>query len=123
MDLTPGEKAVLRQIGALYATEAGRDHQLKTLLMQWPPTHREAYKQAYLALLSKLLIVPIGAQYFRITEAGLSTLGIAPSKAPQQAPLPRAQEKRSPPRAHVRPAPKPPSSALSRFARLFGRSG
>ena len=85
MDLTPGEKAVLKQIRTLYATEAGCDRQVKTLLMQWPPTHRETYNQAYLGLLAKLLIQPIGAQYFRITEAGLGALGIAPPKAQHQA--------------------------------------
>ena len=37
MDLTPGEKAVLKQIRALHATESRREHQLKALMMQWPP--------------------------------------------------------------------------------------
>ena len=53
MDLTPGEKAVLGQIRVLYASEARREHQIKALMMQWPPVHQEAYKRAYGGLLAK----------------------------------------------------------------------
>lgn len=88
MDLTPGEKAVLKQIRALYATEARREHQLKALMMQWPPIHHEAYRRAYGGLLAKLLIQDVNAQVFRLTEMGLSAIGVGiykgrpqPSKA------------------------------------------
>jgi hypothetical protein len=76
MDLTPGEKAVLKQIRALYATESRREHQLKALMMQWPPIHHEAYKRAYGGLLAKLLIQDVDAQVFRLTESGLSAIGV-----------------------------------------------
>jgi hypothetical protein len=77
VDLTPGEKTVLRQIRALYATEARREHQLKALMMQWPPIHHETYKRAYGGLLAKLLIQDVDAQVFRLTEAGLGAIGVA----------------------------------------------
>ena len=122
MDLTPGEKTVLRQIGVLYATERRRDQQVKALLMQWPPTHRPAYQQAFGGLVSKSLIQNVDAQYFRITEAGLSALGIAPPKAQPVADVPRAPENRTPPQAHVRPALKPePAGTLSRLAGFLGK--
>lgn len=81
VDLTPGEKTVLRQIRALYATEARREHQLKALMMQWPPIHHETYKRAYAGLLAKLLIQDVDAQVFRLTEAGLGAIGVAIQKA------------------------------------------
>jgi hypothetical protein len=84
VDLTPGEKAVLKQIRALYATEARREHQLKALMMQWPPIHHEAYKRAYGSLLAKLLIQDVNAQVFRLTEAGLSAIGVALQKGRPQ---------------------------------------
>ena len=83
MDLTPGEKAVLGQIRALYAAEARREHQLKALMMQWPPIHHDAYKRAYGGLLAKLLIQDVDAQVFRLTETGLSAIGVAiPKRRP-----------------------------------------
>jgi hypothetical protein len=85
VDLTPGEKTVLRQIRALYATEARREHQLKALMMQWPPIHHETYKRAYGGLLAKLLIQDVDAQVFRLTEAGLGAIGVA---IPKPRPLP-----------------------------------
>ena len=85
MELTPGEKAVLKQIRALYATEARREHQLKALMMQWPPIHHETYKRAYGGLLAKLLIQAVDAQAFRLTEAGLGAIGVA---IPKPRPLP-----------------------------------
>ena len=104
MDLTPGEKTVLRQIRALYATESRREHQLKALMMQWPPIHHEAYRRAYGGLLAKLLIQDVDAQIFRITETGLGAIGVAMPRAQLQAqPQPRRvdEPKSSPP---VRPA-------------------
>jgi hypothetical protein len=77
MDLTPGEKAVLGQIRVLYSTAAARNHQIKSLMMQWPPTHHEAYQKSYVGLLAKQLIEPAGAQVFKITDAGLNAIGVA----------------------------------------------
>jgi hypothetical protein len=104
MDLTPGEKAVLGQIRVLYATEARREHQLKALMMQWPPIHHEAYRRAYGGLLAKLLIQDVDAQIFRITESGLGAIGVTVPRTQLQAqPQPRrADECKS--GAAVRPA-------------------
>jgi len=77
MDLTPGEKTVLRQIRALYATDGQHEIQVKALLMQWPPIHHETYLRSYAGLVSKLLIEEVGTQIFRLTEAGLSAIGVA----------------------------------------------
>lgn len=93
MDLTPGEKAVLGQIRVLYATEARREHQLKALMMQWPPIHHEAYKRAYGGLLAKLLIQDVDAQIFRITETGLGAIGVAVPRT-QPPPQPRRVDER-----------------------------
>ncbi len=75
MYLTPGEKAVLAQIRALYATAGARDQQLKALHMQWTPSHYEAYQEAFGGLRSKQLVADVGAQSFRITDAGLRAIG------------------------------------------------
>jgi hypothetical protein len=77
MDLTPGEKAVLGQIRVLYSGAGQRDQPLKALMMQWPPTHHEAYQKSYVGLLAKQLIEPAGTQAFKITDAGLSAIGVA----------------------------------------------
>jgi hypothetical protein len=76
VDLTPGEKAVLGQIRVLYSTAAARNHQIKSLMMQWPPTDHEAYQKSYVGLLAKQLIEPAGAQVFKITDAGLNAIGV-----------------------------------------------
>ena len=99
MDLTPGEKAVLGQIRVLYATAGGRDQQVKALLMQWPPTHFDAYQKAYGSLLARAWIQDANGQSFRITDAGLKAIGVTPRaaapvveerRAPQRVPAPRA---------------------------------
>jgi hypothetical protein len=108
MDLTPGEKAVLGQIRVLYSTAGGRDQQVKALLMQWPPTHYEAYQRAYGNLVAKQLIQDADAQSFRITDAGLKAIGVS-------APRPRVQltvvEK---PQAMPQVAAQPPAKAMKR---------
>ncbi len=119
MDLTPGEKAVLRQIRALYATEARREHQVKALRMQWPPIHHEAYTRAFGGLLAKFLIQNVDAQIFRITETGLGAIGVAvPRTQVQTQPQPRrVHELKSGP-------PVPPADAGKRqvgpLSRLLG---
>ena len=76
MDLTPGERTVLNQVRALYAIEARREHQIKALMMQWPPSHYATYQQAYAGLIAKLLLEDFGTQLFRLTEAGLDAIGV-----------------------------------------------
>lgn len=115
MDLTPGEKSVLGQIRALYATEARRDHQIKALMMQWPPIHHEAYKRAYAGLVAKLLIQDVGAQLFRITEAGLSAIGVAVQKQQPQPQVRRVHECKSTQPALSPAAGKRRVGALSRL--------
>jgi hypothetical protein len=117
MDLTPGEKAVLRQIRALYATEARREHQVKALMMQWPPIHQEAYNRAFGSLLAKLLIQNVDAQMFRITETGLGAIGVAvpkPQVLPQPAPH-RVGERKSGPPAPSADTTKREGGAFSRL--------
>jgi hypothetical protein len=123
MDLTPGEKAVLGQIRVLYASESRREHQVKALMMQWPPIHHEAYKRAYGGLLAKLLIQGVDAQIFRITETGLGALGVAVPRThgqpqPQPQPQPRRVDERKP------DPPAPPVNAGKRqvgaLSRLLG---
>lgn len=83
MDLTPGEKTVLAQIRVLYSAASAREQQLKALMMQWPPVHREAYQKAYGALIAKRLIQDLGTQVFRITDAGLNAIGVTPVAQPR----------------------------------------
>jgi hypothetical protein len=82
----------LGQIRVLYTTAGARDQQVKALLMQWPPTHYEAYQKAYGGLLSKQLIQDGGAQSFKITDAGLRAIGVAapPRAQPTVLEKPRA---------------------------------
>jgi hypothetical protein len=114
MDLTPGEKAVLGQIRVLYSAASGRDQQLKALMMQWPPVHCEAYQKAYGALLAKELIQDVGAQVFRITDAGLRAIGVTTVAQPRPQPRPIA-EVRPAAQVNSRSAIKPRRNLLSRF--------
>ena len=115
MDLTPGEKTVLAQIRVLYSAASAREQQLKALMMQWPPIHCEAYNKAYGGLLAKELIQDLGAQLFRITDAGLKAIGVTTVAQPRLQPRPVAE---------VRPVPQvschkvtKPRNLLSRFMR------
>lgn len=113
MDLTPGEKAVLAQIRVLYATAGGRDQQVKALLMQWPPTHYDAYRKAYGSLLAKALIQDADGQSFRITDAGLKAIGVTPRAA---APVVEERRVARPvPARRVTPVNSKGSGVLSRF--------
>jgi len=118
MDLTPGEKAVLGQIRALYAIEASRDHQVKALMMQWPPIHHEAYKRAYAGLVARALIEDVGTQLFRITEAGLGAIGVARPTPQQAQPKPQPMDDRKPVAA-TPAASKPREGVLSRLMGLL----
>jgi uncharacterized protein YjhX (UPF0386 family) len=120
MDFTPGERAVLSQIRVLYK-EAGRDQQVKALMMQWPPTHHDSYRNAYTSLVAKRLIQDIGAQAFRITDAGLKAMGVTP---PAAQPQPTRVERQSVQQVHPQVATKPRRSAFSRLMRgLLGARG
>ena len=79
-EFTPGERAVLNQIRALYASVRERHHQLKALTMQWPPMHYEAYKSSFDRLVARRLIAGNGP-VFVITDSGLSALGVASARA------------------------------------------
>lgn len=120
MDFTPGEKAVLGQIRVLYASSARTDQQMKALTMQWTPTHYESYRQAYGSLIAKRLIDDNGGQVFRITEAGLRAIGVAPR--PQLQPAARATLAHPAP-GPLKAEPKPSNGMLRRaFGLLRGRA-
>ena len=120
MDLTPGEKAVLGQIRMLYAASARTDQQMKALTMQWAPTHSESYRKAYVALVAKRLIDDNGSQVFRITEAGLRAIGVAPR--PPVAPVVSAA-RAHPVSSPVQARPEPSRGILRRaFGLLRGRA-
>lgn len=116
MDLTPGEKAVLGQIRVLYSAASAREQQLKALMMQWPPVHCEAYKRAYGGLLAKALIQDLGAQEFRITDAGLKEIGVTTVAQPRPQPRPVVEVR---PAAQVAPlnVVKPRGGFLTRLFR------
>ena len=114
MDLTPGEKAVLGQIRVLYSTDTGRDQPLKALRTQWPPIHCQAYERAYAGLLAKDLIQDVGAQAFRITDAGLKEIGVTTVAQPRAQPRAAPEVRPAAPVA-PRPAVKPRGNLLSRF--------
>jgi len=105
MDFTPGEKAVLGQIRVLYASSARTDQQMKALTMQWTPTHYESYRKAYGALIAKRLIDDDGSQVFRITDAGLRAIGVAPRPQLQSA-APAAVAQSVPMPQHANPKPR-----------------
>ena len=75
IEFTPGERAVLSQIRALYASVRERQHQLKALTMQWPPLHYQAYKASFDRLVARQLIAGNG-QAFVITDSGLAAMGV-----------------------------------------------
>jgi len=89
MNLTPGEKAVL-----------------KALQMQRTPSHYEAYQRAFGSLLEKQLVEDAGVQSFSITDSGLRTIGISAPRpvvhavvveerrAMSQEPAPKVQDAR-----------------------------
>ena len=119
MELTPGEKAVLAQIRVLYK-EAGRDQQVKALTMQWPQTHYETYRSGYAGLVEKQLLEGLDAQRFRITDRGLSALGISIPAPQVHVPAPRRAEPQPIVPEIYRDVAKPRRSVLSRLRGLFG---
>ena len=109
MDLTPGEKAVLAQIGAMYREAAG-DQLLRALTGQWLAAHYGSYSTAYAALVAKGFIQPVNPQKFKLTRMGLSAIGAGPTAAAQQ-PAPK-----------IRPQPSPrPDRAMKARGSLMSR--
>src|SRR5437762_7258166 len=96
MDLTPGEKAVLSQIGVLYREAAG-DQLVRALTAQWLTAHYGSYSTAYAALIAKGFVQPINPQKFKLTRIGLLAIGAVPTApaqlvrkvGPQRAPRPQ----------------------------------
>ena len=72
---------MLGQLRDLYAGTSRREHSLGTITGQWPPMHREAYKDVLKSLVAKRLLDAVGnGQALRITDEGLRAMGVsAPS--------------------------------------------
>ena len=117
MDLTPGEKAVLAQIGALYREAAG-DQLVRALTGQWLAAHYGSYSTAYAALIAKGFIQPINPQKFKLTRIGLLAIGAGPTAAARE-PAPKVR-----PQPALRPerSIKARRSLMSRFVgSMLGR--
>ena len=77
MQLTPGERAVLNQLRELYANSSKRDQPVAALTRQWPAVHYQAYESVLSALLKRGLAQMVNnGQAIRISDAGLSALGV-----------------------------------------------
>jgi hypothetical protein len=75
MDLTPSERAVLKQIRDLFGEASVTSYRLASLAARWPATQREAYQIAFDSLVKRgLLIQRAGEQLFSITAAGLKAM-------------------------------------------------
>ena len=75
MDLTPSERAVLKQIRDLFGEASVTSYRLASLAARWPASHREAYQMAFDSLVKRgLLIQRAGEQLFSITSAGLRAM-------------------------------------------------
>lgn len=78
MELTPGERLILRQLGDLYSSTSQREHPLEKLTGQWPAMHVEAYRGVLGSLISKNLVeLDDGGRALRITDAGMRAMGMA----------------------------------------------
>lgn len=121
MDLTPGEKAVLKQVGVLCGS--GNMPQFRALTSLWPPTHFETYRGAYVGLVRKQLVQKMSGETFKITDLGLKALGITPVAASRlesrRIEARGSAEKRARPVANT----KPQESLASRLARRLLRRG
>ncbi len=75
MDLTPAERAVLRQVRDLFGEASVTSYRIASLAARWPAGHREPYQTAFESLVQKgLLIQRPGEQLFGITSAGLRAM-------------------------------------------------
>jgi hypothetical protein len=75
MELVPSERAVLTQIRDLFREASVRTYRLNMLTARWPALHFEAYRQGYVGLATKGLIVRSSdQQLFSITNAGMEAM-------------------------------------------------
>jgi hypothetical protein len=75
MDLTPAERAVLRQVRDLFGEASVTSYRLASLMARWPEAHRAVNQMAFDGLVKKgLLIQRPGEQMFSITSAGLKAM-------------------------------------------------
>ena len=78
MELTPGERLILRQLGDLYVSTSRREHPLGKITSQWPAMHVEAYRGVLGSLISKNLVELDGqGRALRLTDAGMRAMGLA----------------------------------------------
>lgn len=79
VQLSPGERAILRQIRDVSLHQGARVHDLSALVEGWPAAHRAAYRQAYDQLVAKGLLVPsTNGEAFSITNPALKALQTLP---------------------------------------------
>lgn len=75
LELTPAERAVLRQIRDIFGQASITSYRLPMLISRWPATHREAYRIGFDSLVKKgLLLQRAGDQLFSVTSAGLRAM-------------------------------------------------
>jgi hypothetical protein len=75
LDLTPVERAVLRQVRDLFGEASVTSYRLGSLVSRWPEAHRAANQIAFDGLVKKgLLVQRPGEQMFGITTAGLKAM-------------------------------------------------
>ena len=75
MELTPAERAVLRQVRDLFGEASVTSYRLASLIARWPEAHRAANQIAFDGLVKKgLLIQRPGEQMFSITAAALKAM-------------------------------------------------
>jgi hypothetical protein len=105
MDLTPGERAILRQLRQLYAGSAHRAHPMTAVTSHWPAVHYEAYRNSFAGLVGKKLVQPeASGQLVRLTDNGFRALGLdvpaaAPAIKPAAAPAAKGVPSATKPRA------------------------
>lgn len=75
LDLTPSERAVLRQISGLVADGSAKVLDMRSLTGSWSMLHQDAYKGGYLGLVKKGFIAPsANGDAFSITSNGMKAL-------------------------------------------------
>jgi hypothetical protein len=75
VDLTPAERAVLRQVQDLFREASIRSYRLTLLTSRWPAMHHEAYRTGYDGLVKKgLLVQSANQQLFGISDVGMKAM-------------------------------------------------
>ena len=75
MDLTPTERAILRQVRDLFGEASVTSYRIASLAARWPVADRTAYQNAFESLVRKgLLIQRVGEQMFSVSSAGLRAM-------------------------------------------------